>query len=136
MTDKELRELGVEDAYVRKDILAALEKEATDGGDLQAELDTKIKELDEVKKQAAVEREILKSGGKHVKAILALIDMEKVTYDEKKGLMGLDMDAIKEEAPYLFQEKEEKRTGTGAARSSQKKREDEIREAFRKGLRR
>ena len=32
-------------------------------------------ELAEVKKQAAVEKAILEAGGKHVKAILALIDM-------------------------------------------------------------
>ena len=31
MTDKELREMGVEDAYVRKDILNALEKENAGG---------------------------------------------------------------------------------------------------------
>ena len=87
-------------------------------------------ELAAVKKQAAVEKEIMKAGGKHVKAILALIDMDAVTIDEKKGLQGLDMEAIKEEAPYLFHEKEEKKTGTGVARGNQKKREDEIRAAF------
>ena len=53
-----------------------------------------------------------------------------VTYDEKKGLQGLDMDAVKEEAPYLFHEKEEKKKGTGITKSMQKKREDDIRAAF------
>lgn len=135
MTEKELREMGVEDAYVRKDILDALKKEKANDGGLQAELDKALEELEAVKKQAAVERAILEAGGKHVKAILALIDMEKVSFDEKKGLIGLDMDAIKAEAPYLFHEKEKKTQGTGVARGSQKKREDEIRAAFR-GLRR
>ena len=130
MTDKELREMGVADAIVRKDILNALEKEAATGSDLQTVLNEALAELEEVKKQAAVEKAILEAGGKHVKAILALIDMEQVAYDEKKGLQGLDLDEIREEAPYLFHEKEEKKKGTGMTKGSQKKREDEIRAAF------
>ena len=130
MTDKELREMGVADAIVRKDILNALEKEAATGSDLQTELNEALAELEAVKKQAAVEKAILEAGGKHVKAILALIDMEQVAYDEKKGLQGLDLDEIREEAPYLFHEKEEKKKGTGMTKGSQKKREDDIRAAF------
>ena len=130
MTDKELREMGVADAIVRKDILNALVKEAATGSDLQTELNEALAELEAVKKQAAVEKAILEAGGKHVKAILALIDMEQVAYDEKKGLQGLDLDEIREEAPYLFHEKEEKKKGTGMTKGSQKKREDEIRAAF------
>ena len=130
MTDKELREMGVADAIVRKDILNALEKEAATGSDLQTELNEALAELEAVKKQAAVEKAILEAGGKHVKAILALIDMEQVAYDEKKGLQGLDLDEIREEAPYLFHEKEEKKKGTGMTKGSQKKRDDEIRAAF------
>ena len=130
MTDKELREMGVADAIVRKDILNALEKEAATGSDLQTELNEALAELEAVKKQAAVEKAILEAGGKHVKAILALIDMEQVAYDEKKGLQGLDLDEIREEAPYLFHEKEEKKKGTGMTKGNQKKREDEIRAAF------
>ena len=130
MTDKELREMGVEDAYVRKDILEALKKENAAGGELQKAYEEAVAELEAVKKQAAVEKAILEAGGKHVKAILALIDMEAVTYDEKKGLQGLDLDAVKKEVPYLFHEKEEKKKGTGITKSMQKKREDDIRAAF------
>ena len=130
MTDKELREMGVVDAIVRKDILNALEKEAATGSDLQTELNEALAELEAVKKQAAVEKAILEAGGKHVKAILALIDMEQVAYDEKKGLQGLDLDEIREEAPYLFHEREEKKKGTGITKSGMKKKEDDIRAAF------
>ena len=115
---------------VREDILKALEKENVEGGSLQAELDEALAELEAVKKQAAVEKAILEAGGKHVKAILALIDMDEVTYDEKKGLKGLDLEEIREEAPYLFHEKEEKKKGTGITKSNQKRKEDEIRAAF------
>ena len=130
MTEKKLRELGVEDAVVRKAVLDALEEEMGKEGDLQAEYDKVMGELAEVKKQAAVEKAILEAGGKHVKAILALIDMDEVTFDEKKGLKGLDLDAIKEEVPYLFHEKEEKKIGTGVTKSGMKKKEDDIRAAF------
>lgn len=130
MTDKELRELGVTDAIVRKAVRDALEREESAAGGLQEAYDDAMKELKQVKKQAAVERAILEAGGKHVKAILALIDMDEVIFDEKKGLQGLDVDAIKEEAPYLFHEKEEKKKGTGMTKGNQKKREDEIRAAF------
>ena len=130
MTDKKLRELGVEDAVVRKAVLDALKEEMGKESDLQAEYDKAMSELENVKKQAAVERAILEAGGKHVKAILALIDMEDVTYDEKKGLKGLDLDEIREEVPYLFHEKEEKKKGTGMTKSNLKKKEDDIRAAF------
>lgn len=130
MTDKKLRELGVADAVVRKAVLDALKEEMGKESDLQAEYDKAMSELENVKKQAAVERAILEAGGKHVKAILALIDMEDVTYDEKKGLKGLDLEEIREEAPYLFHEKEEKKKGTGMTKSNLKKKEDDIRAAF------
>ena len=130
MTDKKLRELGVADAVVRKAVLDALKEEMGKESDLQAEYDKAMSELENVKKQAAVERAILEAGGKHVKAILALIDMEDVTYDEKKGLKGLDLDEIREEAPYLFHKKEEKKKGTGMTKSNLKKKEDDIRAAF------
>ena len=131
MTDKELRKMGVADAYVRKDILAALEKESETEGGLQQAYEEAVAELEAVKKQAAVEKAILEAGGKNGKAILALIDMEAVNFDEKKGLKGLDLEAIKEEVPYLFHEKEEKKTGTGIRKSSgTKKKEDDIRAAF------
>lgn len=130
MTDKKLRELGVSDAVVRKAVLDALEEESGAESGLQAEYDKAMSELENVKKQAAVERAILEAGGKHVKAILALINMEDVTYDEKKGLKGLDLEEIREEAPYLFHEKEEKKKGTGMTKSNLKKKEDDIRAAF------
>jgi len=130
MTEKKLRELGVADAIVRKAVLEAWKEEKEQENGLQEAYDKVVAELEDVKKQAAVEKAILEAGGKHVKAILALVDMEEVTYDEKKGLEGLDMDAIKAEVPYLFHEKEERKKGTGVTKSSMKKKEDEIRAAF------
>ena len=42
----------------------------------------------------------------------------------------MELEKLKAEVPYLFQEKEEKRKGTGMTKGSKQKREDEIRAAF------
>ena len=102
--------------------------------ELQEELSGKDGELAENRKTAAVERAILEGGGKNVKAILALLDMDEISYDAKEGLKGLDLEEVKAEAPYLFYEKTEKKKGTGVPMTRQKRKEDEIRAAFRRGL--
>ena len=130
MTEKELREMGVEDGCVRKNILEALKKEAENDGELQKAYEKAVEELEAVKKQAAVEKAILEMGGRNVKAILALVDMDEVTFDGKKGLQGMKLEEIKEDAPYLFHEREERKKGTGVTKSSMKKKEDDIRAAF------
>lgn len=135
MTEKMLEKMGVTSPVVRKNLMGIFEEMEGRIAELEEELEGKDGELTENKKLAAVEREILAAGGKNVKAILALIDLEKVTFDAKKGLIGLDLDSVKAEAPYLFHEKEEKRKGTGMTRGYTKK-DNEISEAFRKGLRR
>ena len=130
MTEKELRKMGVEDAAVRNAVLEALKKEAEGGSELQKAYEEAVAEVAAVKKQAAVEKAILEMGGRNVKAILALVDMDEVTYDEKGGLQGLNLEEIKEDAPYLFHEREEKKKGTGVTKSNLKKKEDDIRAAF------
>ena len=73
------------------------------------------------------------------KAILALIDADEVTLNEKGELEGMDLEAVKAEAPYLFNEKEEKTKGTGFQAAYTKKKttkENEIAQTFRKALRR
>lgn len=95
--------------------------------------------LQNAKKIAAMEKAILEAGGKNAKAILALIDADEVTMNEKGELEGLDLEAVKAEAPYLFNEKEEKTKGTGFQAAYTKKKttkENEIAQTFRKALRR
>ena len=99
-------------------------------------------------KSAALEREKTlaeealqnaKKIGAMEKAILALIDADEVTMNEKGELEGLDLEAVKAEAPYLFNEKEEKTKGTGFQAAYTKKKttkENEIAQTFRKALRR
>lgn len=95
--------------------------------------------LQNAKKIATMEKAILEAGGKNAKAILALIDADEVTLNEKGELEGLDLEAVKAEVPYLFNEKEEKTKGTGFQAAYAKKKttkENEIAQTFRKALRR
>ena len=109
-----------------------IEKFAKQGmlnGAARAEL---LQAAEETEQEMAELQEAL--GGKNVKAILALLDMEEISYDAKEGLKGLDLEEVKAKAPYLFYEKTEKKKGTGAPMTRQKRKEDEIRAAFRRGL--
>ena len=109
---------GMLNGVARAELLQAAEETEQEMAELQEELSGKDGELAENRKTAAVERAILEGGGKNVKAILALLDLEEV----------------KAEAPYLFYEKTEKKKGTGVPMTRQKRKEDEIRAAFRRGL--
>ena len=116
---------GMLNGVARAELLQAAEETEQEMAELQEALSGK---------DGAVERAILEGGGKNVKAILALLDMDEISYDTKEGLKGLDLEAVKAEAPYLFYEKTEKKKGTGAPMTRQKRKEDEIRAAFRRGL--
>lgn len=134
MTMEALQKLGLGSQAAGK-ILDEFEAIQKENEQLAAEKEALEEELEETRKTAAVEKAILEAGGKNSKAILALIDLSKVYLDGKNVLNGLDLEAVKAEAPYLFYEKEEKTRGTGMTRG-QKRKDSEISEAFRKGLRR
>ncbi len=134
MTVEMLEKMGVTHFSAQNRLMEIFEEMESRISDLEEELEGKDGELAENKKLAALEKAILEAGGRNVKAIMALIDSENVIFDGKK-LQGLDLDAVKAEAPYLFHEKEEKRMGTGVKRGQMKK-ENEISAAFKKGLRR
>lgn len=134
MTMEALQKLGLGSQAAGK-ILDEFEAVQKENEQLAVEKEALEEELEETRKTAAVEKAILEAGGKNSKAILALIDLSKVYLDGKNVLNGLDLEAVKAEAPYLFYEKEEKTRGTGMTRG-QKRKESEISEAFRKGLRR
>ena len=114
---------GMLNGAARAELMQAAEETEQEMAELQEELSGKDGELAENRKTAAVER-----------AILALLDMEEISYDAKEGLKGLDLEEVKAEAPYLFYEKTEKKKGTGVPMTRQKRKEDEIRAAFRRGL--
>lgn len=134
MTVKMLEQMGVTNKGTQDRLMEIFGEMESQMAEMEAVLEGKDGELAESRKMAAIEREILAAGGRNVKAILALIDLEEVTFDGKK-LKGLDLEAVKAEAPYLFHEKEKKTQGTGTAKGHTKK-DNEISAAFRKGLRR
>ena len=135
MTQELMQRLGIqspETAEKVEQFLLALEER-------NRLLTEKSAALEREKTIAAMEKAILEAGGKNAKAILALIDADEVTLNEKGELEGLDLEAVKAEAPYLFNEKEEKTKGTGFQAAYTKKKttkENEIAQTFRKALRR
>ena len=146
MTQELMQRLGIqspETAEKVEQFLLALEERnrllTEKSAALEREKTLAEEALQNAKKIAAMEKAILEAGGKNAKAILALIDADEVTLNEKGELEGLDLEAVKVEAPYLFNEKEEKTKGTGFQAAYTKKKttkENEIAQTFRKALRR
>ena len=146
MTQELMQRLGIqspETAEKVEQFLLALEERnrllTEKSAALEREKTLAEEALQNAKKIAAMEKAILEAGGKNAKAILALIDADEVTMNEKGELEGLDLVAVKAEAPYLFNEKEEKTKGTGFQAAYTKKKttkENEIAQTFRKALRR
>ena len=146
MTQELMQRLGIqspETAEKVEQFLLALEERnrllTEKSAALEREKTLAEEALQNAKKIAAMEKAILEAGGKNAKAILALIDADEVTMNEKGELEGLDLEAVKAEASYLFNEKEEKTKGTGFQAAYTKKKttkENEIAQTFRKALRR
>lgn len=146
MTQELMQRLGIqspETAEKLEQFLLALEERnrllTEKSAALEREKTLAEEALQNAKKIAAMEKAILEAGGKNAKAILALIDADEVTLNEKGELEGLDLEEVKAEAPYLFNEKEEKTKGTGFQAAYTKKKttkENEIAQTFRKALRR
>ena len=146
MTQELMQRLGIqspETAEKVEQFLLALEERnrllTEKSAALEREKTLAEEALQNAKKIAAMEKAILEAGGKNAKAILALIDADEVTLNEKGELEELDLEAVKAEAPYLFNEKEEKTKGTGFQAAYTKKKttkENEIAQTLRKALRR
>lgn len=146
MTQELMQRLGIqspETAEKVEQFLLALEERnrllTEKSAALEREKTLAEEALQNAKKIAAMEKAILEAGGKNAKAILALIDADEVTLNEKGELEGLELEEVKAEAPYLFNEKEEKTKGTGFQAAYTKKKttkENEIAQTFRKALRR
>jgi len=77
--------------------------------------------LNEAKVGYLTDLEILKAGGRNIKAIKALIDMNEAFIDEDGLLGGVDISAVKDAAPYLFNREENVIEGAGAYVSGRKK---------------
>lgn len=87
-----------------------------------------IKEMKEnaekEKRDKMIEEEIVKNGGRNVKAVLAVVEEEDLIKDEQGNVIGIDLSTVKEREPYLFKEKEEKVEGTGVTLKGREKKRD------------
>ena len=83
---------GMLNGVARAALLQAAEETEQKMPELQEALSGKDGVLADIRNTAAVERAILEGGGKIVKAILALLDMEEISYDAKEWLKGLDLE--------------------------------------------
>lgn len=87
-----------------------------------------IKEMKEnaekEKRDKMIEEEIVKNGGRNVKAVLAVVEEEDLIKDENGNVIGINLSIVKEREPYLFKEKEEKVEGTGVTLKGREKKRD------------
>lgn len=79
------------------------------------------KKIAETIKNSAVDMAIFKAKGKNVKAIKALIDMEKITVHEDGTIEGLDLESIKKTDGYLFDLETKQSVGTGFTKAAASK---------------
>ncbi len=84
LTTEMLERMGVAQFGAREQLLELFEGLEAKVAELEEALAEKDEELSESKKQAAVERAILEANGRNVRAILALVDMERVKFDGKE----------------------------------------------------
>lgn len=108
--EKKGRTLEGKDDFVERilyeAVLQELEKARTTIADLQRQVEGWIQkysvDMAKMRRDAAVDREILRAGGRNVKAIRALINLDQVVLNEDGSLSGLDLDALKVSDSYLF----------------------------------
>ena len=68
-------------------------------------------------KRDLLEREIREAGGRNPKAITALLNTDEIGVDEEGRLTGLDLTALMESDPYLFDIVKTSVEGTGSKRA-------------------
>ncbi len=135
MTKERLMELGNLEEDSAKIILQELEKEQTENHQLtEGEREEIRQEYDEKLKCIAARYAIRMAGGKNEKAILALVDWDSIQLKEDGTLVGMDLDKIKQEVPYLFEKVEKKIQGTGFHSGVNKAKKDETAKKFKDAL--
>jgi len=82
-------------------------------GKYKAETEALNKEISDSIKNSAIDMAIFKAKGKNIKAIKALLDIEKISLKEDGTLEGLDLESLKKTDGYLFDLETKKSVGTG-----------------------
>ena len=73
-----------------------------------------LTELNNLKKENAVDIAILKAKGKDTKIVKAALDMDNINFKSDGTLEGLDLKKVEKEYPYLFESETVITRGTGA----------------------
>ena len=92
-----------------------IEKLKTDVTNWETKYNTDILNI---KKNNAVDMDIITANGKNTKAIKALIDMDKVSLKDDGTLEGFDIESLKKSDSYLFDVETVKTEGTGFSSGS------------------
>lgn len=141
MTIEDLLALGVTKEEDAMKILELFSKEGEKKslleerlGAVEGEREQLVSDYENRLKTMAVEMAIQELGGKNKKAIFPFIDMEQVSLDEEGTLAGLDLEKIKAEVPFLFQETEKSVRGTGIPAVAKQKQKSDTAKKFRDAL--
>lgn len=111
--DTQLEELKKVDAKGLQEEIARLQ------GENKAATEKYKAELETVKLNAALDKAIITAKGRNPKAIKALLEPDKLKLKEDGTVEGLDIDALKESDPYLFEEAQTKSSGDEGAENNQ-----------------
>lgn len=76
-------------------------------------------------KKYLLEKAITRAGGRNPKAITALLNTDEIGVDEEGRLTGLDLTALMESDPYLFDIVKTSVEGTGSKKSEPRKNNDD-----------
>ena len=83
-------------------------------------------EIASVRKEHAIEKEIMAQGGRNAKAVRALMEENMVETDAEGRIVRIDLDKIKKSDPYLFKEIKNVMEGSPQDKSSRRKSERNV----------
>lgn len=125
MTEEALLELGLDKEMAGKIAAESIKELSGYISKEQHEAD-----INNFKKQSAIDNEIFKAKGKDAKIIKSVLNMDEIGFDENGNLSGLDLKKVSEQYPYLFNIETSRIEGTGHSSGNSISRD----EAFKKRL--
>ena len=124
---EELLQKATEELESQKEEQAASKREAAE------EIYSLHEKLRKERLEAEIEKEIIRNGGKNTKAVMALLDMEKIFLGEDGKPAGLNLEDLKKTDGYLFYQEQTSTAGTGLNREPHRS-ENTVARQFEKAL--
>jgi len=94
--------------------------------DYEREIGRLKDEIASVKKEHAIEKEIMAQGGRNARAIRALIEDDMLEVNSEGKIVRMDIEKIKKSDPYLFKELKNAVEGSPEDKGSRKKTERNV----------